>query len=90
MDGVQNSVSVPYRMFTWLKKSTAVEKEEKKEVRGRAASIHPVLDIEIPDKDLNVQQSLFSLPTFPSPGHIFVEFIYRTLYQTAGSKTLML
>lgn len=26
--GVQNSIRVPYRMFTWLKKSTAVKKQQ--------------------------------------------------------------
>lgn len=30
VDGVQNSVRVPYRRFTWLKKSTAVQKEEER------------------------------------------------------------
>ena len=26
--GVQNSIRVPYKMLTWLKKSTAMKKEE--------------------------------------------------------------
>lgn len=30
LDGVQNSVRVPYKIFTWLKKSTAVGKEKDK------------------------------------------------------------
>jgi hypothetical protein len=30
--GVQNSISVPYRMFTWLKKSTAAITKEARQV----------------------------------------------------------
>lgn len=66
--GVQNSIRVPYRMFTWLKKSTAAITEAR-QVNALQAGVPSTLELKHWTKEqsaVQLQHSATAIETLPS------------------------